>query len=414
MTVDRTRGEKFNFAQPSQSKPLTGVRVIDAGNMVAAPFASVLLADLGADVIKIEHPQHGDGQRKLEPIYNGIPLWWKSISRNKRCISLDLSKPAGAEVFKELVAARDVVIENYRPGTLERWGVGYDVIKAIQPNIVMLRISGFGQDGPYRDRPGFGRVAEAMSGLTHLIGDADGPPMSPGYPLGDLISGLFGAFSVMVALYHRDAKRGVGQMIDLALYEALFRLMDFDAIQYDKTGEIHTRTGNQVAYAAPSSTYRTTDRRYITMAASNHNIWVRLCRAIGREDLITNPKFADNASRVHHSDEINGIVANWIAERSREEVVTQFNAYEVAFSVIYDIQDIFADPHYAAREALVRVSDPDLVAAVVQNVVPKFSETPGSVDFLGPKLGEHNDAVYGTELGYSEEKITALKNEGII
>ncbi|MGD9921018.1 MAG: CaiB/BaiF CoA transferase family protein [Pseudorhodoplanes sp.] len=414
MSVHRTGGEKFNFAQRSHAKPLAGVRVIDAGNMVAAPFASVLLADLGADVIKIEHPQHGDGQRKLEPIYNGIPLWWKSISRNKRCITLDLGKPAGAEIFKELVVGRDVVIENYRPGTLERWGVGYDVIKSIQPNIVMLRISGFGQYGPYRDRPGFGRVAEAMSGLTHLIGDADGPPMSPGYPLGDLISGLFGAFSVMVALYHRDAKRGTGQMIDLALYEALFRLMDFDAIQYDKTGEIHTRTGNQVAYAAPSSTYRTSDDRYITMAASNHNIWVRLCRAMEREDLIANPKFAENASRVQHSNEINGIVADWIAARPREEVVSRFNEHEVAFSVIYDIKDIFADPHYAARDALVRVADPDLVAAVVQNVVPKFSETPGSVDFLGSKLGEHNDAVYGKELNYSEHKINGLRRKGII
>ena len=201
---------QFPRAVPSRNKPLTGVRIIDAGNMVAAPFASVLLADLGADVIKIEHPLHGDGQRKLEPIAGGISLWWKNISRNKRCITLDLSKPAGAAIFKDLVKGRDVIIENYRPGTFERWGVGPDVIKSVEPKAVMLRISGFGQDGPYKNRPGFGRVAEAMSGLTHLIGDAEGPPMSPGYPLGDLISGLFGAFSVMVALYNRDALKGSG------------------------------------------------------------------------------------------------------------------------------------------------------------------------------------------------------------
>jgi succinyl-CoA---D-citramalate CoA-transferase len=405
---------RFASTVPSTSKPLTGIRVIDAGNLVAAPFASVLLADLGADVIKIEHPVHGDGQRKLEPIVNGVPLWWKSISRNKRCITLDLGKPAGAEIFKELVRDCDVVIENYRPGTLERWGIGYDAIKTIAPKVVMLRISGFGQTGPYKDRPGFGRVAEAMSGLTHLIGDADGPPMSPGYPLGDLIAGLFGAFSVMVALYNRDALKGAGQSIDLALYEALFRLMDFDAIQYQQTGAIHTRSGNQVAYVAPSSTYRTADGKYVTMAASNHNIWRRLCRAIGREDLISNPRYADNVLRVRHTDEINGIVADWIGQRIRDDVVSVFEKHEVAFSIIYDIQDIFRDPHYAARQALIQVPDADLGPAVVQSVVPKFSETPGSVDFLGPRMGAHNDEIYGTQLGYSAEKIALLRKEKII
>ena len=275
------------------------------------------------------------------------------------------------------------MIENYRPGTLERWGIGYDILKAIAPKLVMLRISGFGQTGPYRDRPGFGRVAEAMSGLTHLIGDPDGPPMSPGYPLGDLISGLFGAFSVMVALYQRDALDGAGQVIDLALFEALFRLMDFDAIQYDKTGVIHNRSGNHVAYAAPSSTYKTADGKYVTMAASNHNIWVRLCAAMGREDLVTDAKFADNVSRVNHSDEINGVVADWVGQRSRDEVAERFNAHQVAFSVIYDIKDIFADAQYAAREALIRVADPDLGEAVVQNVVPEILRNPRLGRFSG-------------------------------
>jgi crotonobetainyl-CoA:carnitine CoA-transferase CaiB-like acyl-CoA transferase len=278
----------------------------------------------------------------------------------------------------------------------------------------MLRISGFGQTGPYKDRPGFGRVAEAMSGLTHLIGDPDGPPMSPGYPLGDLIAGLFGAYSVMVALYSRDALNGPPQIIDLALYEALFRLMDFDAIQYAETGVIHTRTGNAVTYVAPSSTYKTRDGKYVTMAASNHNIWVRLCRALDRSDLVTNPRYIDNVTRVTHSAEINGIVADWIAQRPTEEVVRCFRAHDVAFSVIYDIRDIFNDPHYAARQALVRVADPDLGEAVVQNVVPKFSETPGAVDFLGPAMGAHNDEVYRGELRYSAERIAQLKEANII
>lgn len=409
-----TSNERFKIARPSSAKPLSGVRIIDAGNLVAAPFAAVLLADLGADVIKIEHPEKGDGQRKLEPILNGVPLWWKSIARNKRCITLDLSKAAGAEVFKDLVKGCDAVIENYRPGTMERWGLGYDVIRAVEPKVVMLRISGFGQTGPYKSRPGFGRVAEAMSGLTHLIGEPDGPPMSPGYPLGDLISGLFGAFSVMVALYQRDALKGPAQMIDLSLYEAIFRLMDFDAILYDKTGIIHTRTGNQVAYAAPSSTYKTSDSKYITMAASNENVWLRLCKALDRNDLPVNSKFIDNVNRVCNSNEINGIVGDWIAMRTRDEVVQRFNQYEVAFSVIYDIKDIFEDPQYLSRETLVRVKDDDLGEAIVQNVVPKFSETPGSIDFLGQKLGAHNDDIYRNELGYSTEKLNDLKARGAI
>ena len=224
---------RFPLSQPKQKKPLQGVRVIDAGNMVAAPYSTVLLADFGADVIKIEHPKDGDGQRKLEPIKDGIPLWWKTIARNKRCVTLNLSKPEGAAVFKDLVRPADVVAENYRPGTLERWGLGYDELKAVNSRIILLRISGFGQTGPHRDRPGFGRIAEAMSGLTNLIGEPDGPPMSPGYPLGDLVAGLFGAFAIMMALYHRDQRQGEGQVIDLALYESIFRLLDFDPIQYD-------------------------------------------------------------------------------------------------------------------------------------------------------------------------------------
>jgi len=260
---------EFPLARKSHNKPLKGVRVIDAGNMVAAPFATVLLADFGAEVIKLEHPEYGDGQRKLEPITeDGVPLWWKAVARNKRCITLNLGKPEGAEIFKDLCRNCDVVVENYRPGTFERWGIGQDVIEAIDPRIIMLRISGFGQTGPYRNRAGFGRVAEAMAGLTNLIGEPDGPPMTPGYPLGDLIAGIFGAFSVMVALYNRDARGGTGQAIDLALFESVFRLLDFDAIQYDQLNTVHMRSGNSAAYVAPSSTFRTRDGKWLT-----RNVW---------------------------------------------------------------------------------------------------------------------------------------------
>ncbi|MEQ8321878.1 MAG: CoA transferase [Rhodospirillales bacterium] len=405
----------FSRASASPRKPLAGVKVIDAGNMVAAPFASVLLADFGADVIKIEHPEAGDGQRKLNPFKNGVPLWWKSIARNKRCVTLNLSKPEANKVFLDLVRGADVVVENYRPGTLERWGLGYDKLKAVSPELVLLRISGFGQTGPYKSRPGFGRIAEAMSGLTNLIGDPGGPPMSPGYPLGDLISGVYGAFAVMVALYQRDALGGkTGQVIDLALYEALFRLLDFDPLQFDQLQEVHTRTGNDVAYVAPSSTYQTKDGKYITMAASTHSVWVRLCNAIGRGDLIETERFLDNSRRVEHSEEINGIIADWVRLRDRDEVAACFDQFEVAYSKIFDIADIFDDPHYAARDALVRILDPDLGDVVVQNVVPKFSETPGSIDHLGRGLGADNHEVYCDELGYEPEELERLREAGVL
>ena len=404
----------FPLTEVSQNKPLKGLRVIDAGNMVAAPFATVLLADFGADVIKIEHPKYGDGQRKLEPIMDGIPLWWKSVSRNKRCITLDLGKPEGAEIFKQLIKGKDVVVENYRPGTFEKWGIGPAVIRDIDPRVILLRISGFGQTGPYKNRAGFGRVAEAMSGLTNLIGEPDGPPMSPGYPLGDLIAGIFGSLSVMMALYHRDTRGGEGQVIDLALFEAVFRFLDFDPIQYDQMKVIHRRTGNRVAYVAPSSMFRTKDGKYLTLAASTQNIWLRLAEAIGRKDLTTDPKFIDNSARVENSVECNGIVGAWIEQHTRDEVIEHFDKFGVAYSAVFDMEDAFRDIQYRAREAMVRVPDPDLGEAVVQNVVPKFSATPGSVDFLGPAMGAHNEEIYGAELGLSKDRLKELKDAGII
>ena len=408
--------EHYNFplTQKSENKPLKGVRVIDAGNMVAAPFATVLLADFGAEVIKIEHPKYGDGQRKLEPIMNGIPLWWKSVSRNKRCITLDLGKPEGAEIFKQLIRKQDVIVENYRPGTFEKWGLGYDVIRAIDPRIILLRISGFGQTGPYKNRAGFGRVAEAMSGLTNLIGEADGAPMSPGYPLGDLIAGIFGSLSVMMALYHRDLRGGEGQVIDLALYEAVFRFLDFDPIQYDQMKTVHMRTGNRVAYVAPSSMFKTKDGKYLTLAASTQSVWLRLAEAIGRIDMTTDPKFIDNSARVENSVECNGVVGAWIAQHTRDEVIEHFDKHGVAYSAVFDMEDAFRDLQYRAREAMVRVPDPDLGEAIVQNVVPKFSATPGSVDFLGRKLGEDNEEILCGELGLSKEKLQELKDAGIV
>lgn len=418
--------DRFPLAQPSPKSPLAGVRVIDAGNMVSGPFAAALMADFGADVIKIEHPRYGDGERALEPIkYLGraadneqadekVSLWWKMEARNKRCVTLDLSKPEGAGLFKRLIATADVAVENYRPGTFERWGLGYEELQKVNAGIILLRISGFGQTGPYRERAGFGRVAEAMSGLTNLIGEPDGPPMSLGYPLGDLITGLLGSWAVMVALYHRDARGGDGQVIDLGLYESVFRLLEFDPIQYDQLHSVHRRTGNRVSYVAPSSMFKTSDGKWLTLAASTRSIWLNLCRAIGREDLTTNRKFIDNEARVAHSEEVNSIFADWIAQRTREEVEKTFDEFGVAYSSVFDMEDVFSNEQYLAREMLVRVLDPQLGDAIVQNVVPKFSKTPGAVRHLGPRLGEHNEEVYLGELGLSREELVALKEAGVI
>lgn len=414
MAGNTKQRDHFPLAQSNKNKPLSGVRVIDAGNLVAAPFATALLADFGADVIKIEHPKHGDGQRRLGPIKEGIPLWWKVIARNKRCITLDLSKPEGAAVFKDLARTADLIAENYRPGTLERWGLGFEELSAANPRIILLRISGYGQTGPYKHRPGFGRVAEAMGGLANLIGEPDGPPMTPGYPLGDFITGSFGALAATMALYYRDLRAGTGQVIDLALYEAVFRLLEFDPIQYDHLGAIHRRVGNRMTHVAPSSTFKTRDGHYVTLAASTQSIWLRLCRAMGQDALTSNPKFVDNPARLKHSEEINALVAQWIAERGRSEVEEAFDRNEVAYSLVYDIEDIFNNEHFRAREMLVRVLDEELGDAIVQNVVPKFSKTPGSVDHLGPRLGEHNEEIYCRELGYSKEKLKKLRAAGVI
>jgi crotonobetainyl-CoA:carnitine CoA-transferase CaiB-like acyl-CoA transferase len=257
-------------------------------------------------------------------------------------------------------------------------------------------------------------VAEAMSGLVNLIGEPDGPPMSPGYPLGDLIAGVHGALAVMIALHHRDARGGEGQMIDLALYESVFRLLDYDPIQYDQLQVVHQRTGNRVAYVAPSSMFETRDGKYLTLAASTQSVWLRLAKAIGREDLVANPKFIDNRARVLNSVEVNGIVGEWVGRHTREEIVRRFDECEVAYSSVFDMEDAFRDMQFRAREAMVRVPDPDLGEAVVSNVVPRFSETPGSIDFLGPAMGAHNEEVYCGELGYSKARLAHLKEKGII
>jgi crotonobetainyl-CoA:carnitine CoA-transferase CaiB-like acyl-CoA transferase len=375
--------EHYNFplTQKSENKPLKGVRVIDAGNMVAAPFATVLLADFGADVIKIEHPKYGDGQRKLEPIMDGIPLWWKSVSRNKRCVTLDLGKPEGAEIFKQLIRNQDVIVENYRPGTFEKWGIGYDVIRAIDPKIILLRISGFGQTGPYKNRAGFSRVAEGDERSRNLIGEA-----RRGADVAGLSTGRSDRRHIRFAVGDDGAlsprparRRGAGDRSRVVRGGVPFSRLRPD--QYDQMKTIHMRTGNRVAYVAPSSMFKTKDGKYLTLAASTQSVWLRLAKAIDREELTTDPKFIDNPARVVNSAEINGIVGEWIERHRRDQVIERFDKFEVAYTSVFDMEDAFRDVQYRAREAMVRVPDPDLGEAIVQNVVPKFSAAPGSGGF---------------------------------
>ncbi len=394
--------------------PLEGVRVLDIATMAAAPWAAAYLAELGADVVKVEMPGVGDHQRRWGTPKHGVGLFWKSMSRNKRSITLNLGKPRGATLFKRLAANADVVIENFRPGTLERWGLGYDALREINQRLILLRVTGFGQCGPYAPRPGFGTLAESLTGFAHLTGQPDGPPTLPNGPLADGLAGVTGAFAVMVALYWRDARGGTGQQIDLSLCEPLLRLLEPALMDYDQFGLARGRVGNRSDHVAPRNSYQCGDGRWVSISASAQSIFERLMDAIGRPELRTDPRFAVNSSRVAHVEELDAIIGGWMRQHPRDEALALLEQAQVAAAPIYDIPDIFADPHFAARQSFTAVEDPDLGPMRLVNVVPRFSETPGQVHSTGPALGAHNDEVYGGELGLDAGEIEALRREGII
>lgn len=393
--------------------PLAGVRVLDIATMAAAPWAATYLAEFGADVIKVEMPVTGDHTRRWGTTKQGVGLFWKSMSRNKRSITLNLGKPRGAEVFKRLVADVDVIIENFRPGTLERWGIGYDVLREINPRLVLLRVTGFGQTGPYARRPGFGTLAESLTGFAYLNGHPGGPPTLPNMPLADGAAGITGAFAVMVALYYRDARGGVGQMIDLSLCEPLLRLLEPTFLDYDQFGIARGRIGNRSDHVAPRNSYECSDGRWVSVSASAQPIFERLMEVIGRPELREDPRFSVNNARLANVVELDEIIGAWMRRHSRDEALSLLEAGEVAAAPIYDVPDIFADPHFRARESFIRIADPDLEAISLVNVVPRFSETPGRVCATGPALGEHNLEVY-EQLGYSSEELDTLRRDGII
>ncbi len=394
--------------------PLEGLRIVDLSTVVAGPFAAGLLADLGADVIKVEMPGAGDALRALAPHKDGVPLWWKVTNRNKRGITLDLRRPEGRELLGRMVSRADVLVENFRPGTLDRWGITADWLRGLNPRLTLLRMTGFGQTGPYRDRPGFARIFEAMSGFTSICGEEGGAPLHLGYPISDAVGGLFGAIGVLAALVQLkgDPSRR-GQDIDCSITEAMLRVLEFLPIEYDQLGAVRTRSGNRSQYAAPGNVYRTKDGRWASIAASTQSIFLRLCAALGLEGLPADARFADNPARVANRDALDAIVGGAIGALTLAELRERCERHEVGFSPIQDIADVFADPHLAAREAIVTVQDRELGAVRMQNVVPRFSETPGAVRAAGPALGEHNEEVF-RELGYGDDEIAGLRGRNAI
>lgn len=410
-TTPNETSSSDSSAQPEL--PLTGIKVLDIATMMAAPWAAAYLAEFGADVIKVEQPRIGDPQRHWGMPKKGIGIFWKSISRNKRSITLNLGKPRGAEIFKRLVAETDVVIENFRPGTLERWGIAYETLRELNPRLVMLRLSGFGQNGPYKARPGFGTLAESLSGFAHLTGEADGPPTLPNLPLADGLAGVTAAFAIMLALYHRDAHGGNGQMIDISLCEPLLRLIEPTLLDFDQLGIARGRVGNRSDHVAPRNTYLCADGRWIAISASAPSIFERLMVAIGRPELRTDPRFNSNPARLAHIEELEAIINGWIGIREREEVLAALEQAEVAVAPINDIPDIFANEHFRVRESFTDVSDPDFGTMHMVNVVPRLSETPGRVFTTGPHLGQHNQEVY-SQLGLEDQELEQLVKDNII
>ncbi|HZC04694.1 MAG TPA: CoA transferase [Ktedonobacterales bacterium] len=392
---------------------LEGVRVLDIATMAAAPWAAAYLAEFGADVIKVEAPVVGDHQRRWGTPKNGEGLSWKSMGRNKRSVTLSLSKARGAEIFKRLVADVDVVIENFRPGTLERWGIGYETLREINPRLVLLRVTGFGQTGPYRERPGFGTLAESLTGFASLNGHPDGPPTLPNMPLADGVAGVTGAFAVMLALYWRDAQGGSGQMIDLSLCEPLLRLIEPSLLDYDQFGIVRGRIGNRSDHVAPRNSYLCGDGKWLSISASAQSIFERLMDAIGRPELRTDPRFSVNSARVENVDELDGIIGAWILAYPREEALRLLEAAQVAAAPVQDIGEVFEDPQFLARQSIVELCDPTLGAIRMVNVAPRLSETPGEVRTTGPALGAHNAEIYG-QLGISVDEQGALRMDGVI
>lgn len=394
------------------SLPLEGIKVVDSATLFAGPVIATLLGDYGADVIKVEHP-NGDSLRSLGWEKDGVSLWWAVVSRNKRTITLKLSDSRGAEMMKELLSDADIFIENFRPGTLERWGLSPEELHEINPKLTIVRTTGFGQTGPYKDRAGFGTLAESMSGFAHINGQPDGPPTLPPFALGDGVTALTGAYAVMLALWWRE-RSGKGQVIDLSIYEPLFWILGPQASVYQQLGEVQTRTGNRAPFTAPRNAYRARDGRWLGLSASAQSVAERVVRIVGRDDFLDKDWFKSHAGRLEHQDELDEAIAAWIAERDSQEVIEVFSNNHAAIASILSIEDIVEDPQFLARETITEVEHPVLGPLKMQNVIPRLGSTPGRVESCGAELGQHNKEIFVHELGYSPEELEELSKSGVI
>jgi crotonobetainyl-CoA:carnitine CoA-transferase CaiB-like acyl-CoA transferase len=381
--------------------------------MIAGPFAATLLADYGADVIKIEKPKTGDPMRQWTPMKDGQSLWWKVTARNKRLITLNLSKPRARSVFLDLVAMADVVIENFRPGTLERWDLGYDILSGVNPSLVVVRISGYGQTGPYRKRPGYGTIADAFSGIPSFTGFPDNPPTLSAFPLADTLAGSFGVIGALAAL--QESKRsGRGDEVDVSLFEPLFRLAESQVIAYDQLGHVKQRMGNRLEEDSARNTFRTSDGEWLAVSASSDRTYERLVCAIGRPELVADPRFATNPNRIKHADDLDAILANWFAGRTVNEALEVLSDHDVVAGKIYDIKDIFEDAHYAARGVIATVEDSDFGALRMPGVVPRFAGNRCAIHRAGGPPGADNDFVYRKVLALPDEELELLRADDAI
>ncbi|MEU8746649.1 CoA transferase [Streptomyces parvulus] len=399
-------------AAPSSAAPLTGLRVLDLATLFAGPLAATMLGDFGAEVVKVEHPTRPDPSRGHGPSKDGIGLWWKILGRNKRTITLDLSKPAGRTTLLRLASTADVVVENFRPGTLEKWDLGWDELSAVNPRLVLTRVTGFGQFGPYARRPGFGTLAEAMSGFAAMTGEPDAPPTLPPFGLADSIAALATAYAVMTALAARE-RTGEGQVVDMAIIEPILTVLGPQPTWYDQLGHVQPRTGNRSQNNAPRNTYRTADDTWVAVSTSAQSVAERVMRLVGRPELVDEPWFASGADRARHADVLDAAVGDWIARHTRADVLAAFEKAEAAVAPIQDVRDVMTDPQYRALDTVTTVDDPELGPLRMQNVLFRLSATPGAIRWAGRPHGADTEEVL-TELGLTPADVKELREEGVV
>ena len=398
---------------PLTGKPLSGLKVIELGTLIAGPFASRICGEFGAEVIKIESPDGGDPLRKWRKLYEGTSLWWFVQARNKKSLTLNLKHPDGLAILKKLLSEADILIENFRPGVLEKLGLGWEVLHALNPKLVMVRLSGFGQTGPMKDQPGFGAVGESMGGLRYITGFEDRPPVRTGISIGDSIAALWGVIGALMALRHREVNGGLGQVVDVALYEAIFAMMESMVPEFDVFGFIRERTGNIMPGITPSSIHTSADGKHVQIGANGDAIFKRFMLIIGREDLANDPVLASNDGRDSRRDEIYGVIDRWVNSLPLEAIIERLNQADVPVSRIFSAEDMFSDPQYLAREMFLKAKLPDGKDFKMPGIVPKLSDTPGTSEWVGPQLGEHNAQVLN-DLGYDKDQIAKLREDGAI